>query len=83
MWCAMILGSPATGRNAQGRISEATALCGGGLGTPVRSEIGPYQIAPCKLGLCQALAGTRDDAQASEAVFGRGYAALGTMQART
>ena len=45
----------------------------GGLRTPVRSEIGPYQT----------LAEGATMPQAPEAFFGCGYAALGAMQARS
>jgi hypothetical protein len=46
MWCAMILSSPAIGRNAQGRVASQVAsprrprFAVGRLRTPVRSEIG-------------------------------------------
>jgi hypothetical protein len=41
---ATILSSPAIGRNAQGRVASPRRplFAVGGLGTPVRSEIGPY-----------------------------------------
>src|SRR5260370_20785381 len=73
MWCVTILSSLAIGRNAQGRVASPRRprFVVGGLGTPVRSEIGPYQT----------LAEGATMPQAPEAFFGCGYAALGTMQA--
>ena len=83
MWCAMILSSPAIGRNAQGRVASQVAsprrprFAVGRLRTPVRSEIGTLPDRTLR-----GAGGTRDDAQASGAVFGCGYAALRAMQAR-
>src|SRR5260370_26801098 len=75
MWCVTILSSLAIGRNAQGRVASPRRprFVVGGLGTPVRSEIGPYQT----------LAEGATMPQAPEAFFGCGYAALGAMQARS